>query len=76
MLAHLRTEAYPVYRAPGYDPAGASLSYEQNLESIARAKSRLASAASNDPERAGHIADRTAVDADDRACDVGARRQQ
>jgi len=41
MLAHLRTEAYPVYtqhRYPpaGHDPAGAS--YEQNVELIRQAK--------------------------------------
>jgi hypothetical protein len=41
MLAHLRTEAYPVYARHGYPPApgvqgGASL--EANQELIARAK--------------------------------------
>jgi hypothetical protein len=41
MLAHLRTEAYPVYSAPGYGPAGTDLSYERNLQAIARAKERL-----------------------------------
>jgi predicted amidohydrolase len=42
MLAHLRPEAYPVYRSPGYVAAGTSLSYEANLETIARAKARRA----------------------------------
>jgi predicted amidohydrolase len=46
MLAHLRTEAYPVYSAPGYSAAGTALSYERNLETIARAKARLSAAAS------------------------------
>ncbi len=54
MLAHLRTEAYPVYRAPGYDPAGTSLSYEQNLASIARAKSRLIAATDTEQASASH----------------------
>jgi predicted amidohydrolase len=40
MLAHLRTEAYPVYSAPGYRAAASTLSYERNLETIARAKAR------------------------------------
>jgi predicted amidohydrolase len=42
MLAHLRTEAYPVYAAHRYPPrredARAPLSYEQNLALIAEAK--------------------------------------
>jgi hypothetical protein len=42
MLAHLRTEAYPAYRAHQYPPAdagdAASLSYEINNERIDRAK--------------------------------------
>jgi predicted amidohydrolase len=38
MLAHLRTEAYPVYSAPGYSAVGSALSYERNLETIAQAK--------------------------------------
>ena len=41
MLAHLRTEAYPVYHSPGYapraDPA-APLTYEENKARIALAK--------------------------------------
>ncbi len=41
MLAHLRTEAYPVYASPGYAPAGVPTSYERNLDAIARAKGRL-----------------------------------
>jgi len=43
MLAHLRTEAYPVYQTPRYPPqptAGGELSYERNLELIADAKRR------------------------------------
>ena len=44
MLAHLRTEAYPVYREPGYAPAGTDLSYEGNLEAIGRAKARIRAA--------------------------------
>lgn len=43
MLAHLRTEAYPVYRAHGY-PEGArpasALSFEENLLRIQDAKRR------------------------------------
>jgi formamidase len=46
MLAHLRTEAYPVYRERRYPPeAPASvpaLSYEENLRLIDEAKKRLA----------------------------------
>ena len=47
MLAHLRTEAYPVYRAHQYPPPdiaapAASLSYEQNMRLIAAAKRRWA----------------------------------
>jgi len=44
MLAHLRTEAYPVYRSPQYPPAerteahAASLSFERNVELIDAAK--------------------------------------
>jgi predicted amidohydrolase len=41
MLAHLRSEAYPVYRAHRYPPPGAApaaLSYESNLAWIAAAK--------------------------------------
>lgn len=40
MLAHLRTDAYPVYAAPQYPPGprGAALSYEQNVRLIERAK--------------------------------------
>ena len=47
MLAHLRTEAYPVYAAHQYPPAmragaaGAGLSYERNLELIDEARARL-----------------------------------
>jgi len=40
MLAHLRTEAYPVYASPRFDGRTGSGSYEQNLEAIARAKAR------------------------------------
>ena len=38
MLAHLRTEAYPIYRQPVYPPLDEPLSYESNLRRIARAK--------------------------------------
>jgi formamidase len=46
MLAHLRTEAYPVYRQPGYAPfaeraAAAGLSYEGNNARIDASKRRL-----------------------------------
>ena len=47
MLAHLRTEAYPVYAAHRYPPSmhpGAprvDLSYERNVELIEEAKARL-----------------------------------
>jgi len=43
MLAHLRTEAYPVYGARHYPPArnAASLSYEANVARIADAKAAL-----------------------------------
>src|ERR1700730_3203545 len=48
MLAHLRTEAYPVYRAPRYPPAleednVEQLSYERNNELIEAAKLRFPS---------------------------------
>jgi predicted amidohydrolase len=38
MLAHLRTEAYPIYRQPVYPPPAEPLSYESNLRRIAGAK--------------------------------------
>lgn len=43
MAAHLRTEAYPVYRSRVYPPAGSSeaISYDENLERIGRAKLEL-----------------------------------
>jgi predicted amidohydrolase len=45
MLAHLRTEAYPVYREPRYPAAHAAgrgdISYEGNLERIASARRRV-----------------------------------
>lgn len=45
MLAHLRSEAYPVYARPGYPPGGASgpggLSFEANVARIEAAKRRL-----------------------------------
>jgi len=44
MLAHLRTEAYDVYRARGYPPREepqTGLSYEENLRRIEAAKGRL-----------------------------------
>jgi len=44
MLAHLRTEAYPLYRGHVYPPAGAGgpLSYEENNARIEAAKKTLA----------------------------------
>jgi len=39
MLAHLRTEAYPIYRQPVYPPLSEPLSYESNLRRIATSKS-------------------------------------
>ena len=44
MLAHLRTDAYPVYREPLYPPADRApmLSYEENQRLIARAKEEFA----------------------------------
>ena len=45
MLAHLRTEAYPMYREHAYPPAASSeLSYERNVELIERAKARVRAA--------------------------------
>jgi hypothetical protein len=43
MLAHLRTEAYPVYRRHVYPPGGrtAGLSYEENNARIDEAKASL-----------------------------------
>lgn len=47
MLAHLRTEAYPVYSRPQYPPAGrtpahaAGLSYERNVRLIEDAKMQV-----------------------------------
>src|SRR3954468_12739209 len=54
MLAHLRTEAYPVYRESGYparEAPAAVLSYEENVARIAEAKSRLAVGAELAPPR-------------------------
>jgi formamidase len=49
MLAHLRTEAYPLYATRRYPPAGPEdaprLSYEENLRRIATAKASLATLA-------------------------------
>jgi len=45
MLAHLRTEAYEVYRTPSYPPRFASdvpLSYDENVRRIEAAKSTRA----------------------------------
>ena len=59
MLAHLRTEAYPVYATPQYPPAprtaehAAELSYERNNELIEAAKRRRPRVASR-PRRRGH----------------------
>jgi len=43
MLAHLRTEAYPVYRGHLYPPEGrkGALSYEENNARIDEAKKRF-----------------------------------
>jgi hypothetical protein len=44
MAAHLRTEAYDVYRSPGYPPAGSipgALSYEEQVRRIEAAKRGL-----------------------------------
>ena len=41
MLAHLRTEAYPVYSAPQYPSAGVATSFDENVERIDSAKRRL-----------------------------------
>jgi len=38
MLAHLRTEAYPVYRHTNYPRAGSDLSYEKNCDLINKSK--------------------------------------
>jgi predicted amidohydrolase len=40
MLAHLRTEAYPIYRRTVYPPQGAALSYDGNREAIRASKAR------------------------------------
>jgi predicted amidohydrolase len=57
MLAHLRTEAYPVYRRPIYPgglPAGAAgLSIEANDRAIADAKRRLTAPPNPTPRRDG-----------------------
>ena len=52
MLAHLRTEAYDVYRRPGYPPSGgepAALSYEENGQRIEAAKRAFVSPTSSVP---------------------------
>jgi predicted amidohydrolase len=54
MLAHLRTEAYTVYREPGYparEAAAAALSYEENVARVNNAKERLRFGR---PAKAGH----------------------
>ena len=38
MLAHLRTEAYPVYNQARFPPMAAPISFEKNVERIAEAK--------------------------------------
>jgi len=51
MLAHLRTDAYPVYRDAGYQPRidpQSTLSYEENLARIAEAKRRVAAKVDRD----------------------------
>jgi hypothetical protein len=46
MLAHLRTEAYPIYQQPLYEAAGVDgLSYELNNQRIDRGKARAGAAA-------------------------------
>jgi formamidase len=48
MLAHLRTDAYPVYSTPRYPPLrSAELSYERNLELIGLAKAQISNPATN-----------------------------
>jgi hypothetical protein len=46
MLAHLRTEAYPVYRTHRYPPNGSvvnpDLSYDANVDRIETAQRQLA----------------------------------
>jgi hypothetical protein len=44
MLAHLRTEAYDVYRRPAYPRHCAAVSYEENVRRIESAKARTARA--------------------------------
>ena len=52
MLAHLRTEAYPVYSEHRYPPAVAhELSYETNVELIDAAKQRARDGRAHEPER-------------------------
>jgi hypothetical protein len=42
MLAHLRTEAYPIYSSHQYPPLpGQPLSFEENVKQIEIAKTRL-----------------------------------
>src|SRR5438132_5946282 len=41
MLAHLRTEAYPIYRQPQYPPAGTDQGFEANVGRIKSAKGTL-----------------------------------
>jgi formamidase len=51
MLAHLRTDAYPVYRDAGYHPRIdplSTLSYEENLARIDEAKRRVAAQVGRD----------------------------
>ncbi len=47
MLAHLRTDAYPVYQERAYPPAdrAATLSYDENVRLIAKAKEESAARA-------------------------------
>lgn len=53
MMAHLRTEAYPVYSRHMYPPAPVtSFSYEANVERIELAKARAGQAFVTAPERA------------------------
>jgi predicted amidohydrolase len=51
MLAHLRTEAYPVYGRPGYGPradASAPLSYDENVARIDASKRAVARRSDDD----------------------------
>jgi len=71
MLAHLRTEAYPVYRSRIYPPAedgfasGAAISFERNNELIDAAKKQIVSTASDSVAsvRESYLSSDTPIDA-------------